>query len=191
MGLKAIGSIVAWGSNEFGQCDLPAVNVGFIALAAGSTHSLGLKNDGWIVAWGSNDYGQCNVPEPNTGFIALAAGSNHSLALKQLSTAIREPIVIRSLPKDLHISSTSPNPFNPSTVIEFQTVVAGYFFLRVFDVSGRVVIESPIGHLTGGTHHAGWNGLNAEGLAVSSGCYFMQVLRAGGGSEVVKGLLVR
>ena len=43
LGLKADGSIVAWGLNDYGQCDVPEPNEGFIAVAAGRSHSLGLK----------------------------------------------------------------------------------------------------------------------------------------------------
>ncbi len=85
LGLKADGSIVGWGDNEYGQTSTPAPNTGFIAVAAGASHSLGLKADGSIVAWGCGDpdnYGQCNVPTPNSGFIAVAAGAFHSLGLK-------------------------------------------------------------------------------------------------------------
>jgi hypothetical protein len=40
LGLKADGSIVAWGS---GPGSPPAPNTGFVAVAAGTRHSLGLK----------------------------------------------------------------------------------------------------------------------------------------------------
>jgi 7-cyano-7-deazaguanine synthase in queuosine biosynthesis len=81
--LKTDGSIVAWGSNEAGQCNVPAPNANFVAIAAGELHSLGLKGDGSIMAWGANWDGQCNVPAPNTNFIAIAGGLLHSsLGLK-------------------------------------------------------------------------------------------------------------
>lgn len=94
LGLKADGSVVAWGNNDWGQCDVPQPNAGFVAVAASGTwewswdgvsyssHSLGLKSDGSIAAWGNNDRGQCDVPEPNTGFVAVAAGLWHSLGVK-------------------------------------------------------------------------------------------------------------
>ncbi|KPJ66117.1 MAG: hypothetical protein AMJ43_09125 [Coxiella sp. DG_40] len=86
--LGAGGSIVAWGSNGYGQCNVPSPNTGFAAIAAGGYHSLGLKQDGSIVAWGDNHYGQCNVPSPNTGFIAITAGVEHNLAI---SSENKEP----------------------------------------------------------------------------------------------------
>jgi hypothetical protein len=73
-------SIVAWGRNDYGQCDVPSPNS---AIAAGWFHSLGLKQNGSIVAWGYNGDGQCNIPSPNSGFIAISAGRYHSLGLKQ------------------------------------------------------------------------------------------------------------
>ncbi len=82
LGLKSDGSIVAWGWNKSGQCNVPEPNSGFVAIAAGGYHSLGLKSDGRIVAWGRNYNGQCNVPAPNSGFVAIAAGEYHSLGLK-------------------------------------------------------------------------------------------------------------
>jgi len=76
------GEVVAWGSNDYGQCTVPEPNEGFVVVAGSIWHSLGVKADGSIMAWGRNNYGQCNVPEPNEGFIAVAAGYGHSLGLK-------------------------------------------------------------------------------------------------------------
>ncbi len=82
LGLKADGSIVAWGWNNRGQCDVPPPNTGYVAITAGGGHSLGLKADGSIVAWGRNDKGQCDVPPPNTGYVSIAAGESHNFALR-------------------------------------------------------------------------------------------------------------
>ncbi len=38
------GSIVAWGLNYWGQCNVPAPNAGFVAVSGGAGHSLGLKD---------------------------------------------------------------------------------------------------------------------------------------------------
>ena len=79
---QTTGSIVAWGLNDWGQCNVPAPNTAFVAVAAGHYHSLAVRADGSIVPWGRNIYGQYNVPAPNSGFVAAAAGGRHSLGLK-------------------------------------------------------------------------------------------------------------
>jgi hypothetical protein len=40
---------VAWGYNRFGQCDVPAPNADFVAVAGGMYHSLGLTGYTWYV----------------------------------------------------------------------------------------------------------------------------------------------
>lgn len=82
LGLRADGSIAAWGRNGEGQCVLPVPNAGFVAVAVGMYHSLGLRTDGSIVAWGYNGWGQCTLPAPNTGFVRVSAGTWHSVALR-------------------------------------------------------------------------------------------------------------
>jgi hypothetical protein len=88
LGQKSDGTMVAWGFNNWGQCDVPAPNAGFVAVAAGYYHSLGLTSDGTIVAWGRNTEGQCDVPAPNADFVALAAGAYHGLGLKSDGTIV-------------------------------------------------------------------------------------------------------
>ncbi len=80
--------IVAWGSNDNGQCNVPSPNADFVAVAGGGLHTLGLRSDGTIVAWGNNDYGQCDVPSPNADFVAVACSDIHSLGLKSDSTIV-------------------------------------------------------------------------------------------------------
>jgi hypothetical protein len=60
-------TVVAWGRNDDGQCDVPAPNSGFVAVAGGYAHSLGLKSDGSIAIWGYNSSN--GVPEPNRDFM--------------------------------------------------------------------------------------------------------------------------
>ncbi|NMD34900.1 MAG: hypothetical protein GYA73_03365 [Planctomycetes bacterium] len=46
LGLKADGSIVAWGDNEYGQCKVPTPNTGYVAIAAGALHDLVIRATG-------------------------------------------------------------------------------------------------------------------------------------------------
>jgi len=73
-------SIVAWGYNGDGLCNVPA-GTDYVAIAAGDYHCLALRSDGSLVAWGDNVYGPYNVPA-GTDYVAIAAGWDNSLALR-------------------------------------------------------------------------------------------------------------
>jgi uncharacterized delta-60 repeat protein len=81
--LKNDGRVLAWGSNSYGETNVPiAAQSGVKAIAAGYFHTLALKIDGSVVAWGQNDAGQTNVPAGLSGVVAISAGYFHSVALK-------------------------------------------------------------------------------------------------------------
>jgi len=72
-----------------------------------------------------------------------------------------------------------PNPFNPSTRIEFELARAGQARIRVFDVSGRRVATLLDGNLAAGWHTAFWSGRDDGGRPVASGVYLYRVEAAG------------
>jgi len=74
------GTLVGFGTNNFGQADAPAGV--FKAYSAGSNHSLAVREDGSLAAWGYGDYGQCNVPAGDD-FVAVDGGEYHSMALRE------------------------------------------------------------------------------------------------------------
>ena len=88
LALKEDGTVVAWGSNSFGKCNVPRRLNEVVALAAGGNHSLALKEDGTVVAWGENSDSQCDVPRRLNEVVALAAGGSYSLALKEDGTVV-------------------------------------------------------------------------------------------------------
>jgi alpha-tubulin suppressor-like RCC1 family protein len=88
LALKTNGTVVAWGADSAGQCDVPVNLDNVVAIAAGDSHSLALKNDGTVVAWGGNDDLQSVVPANLEHVIAIAASKNHSLALKEDATIV-------------------------------------------------------------------------------------------------------
>ncbi|HVT71911.1 MAG TPA: immunoglobulin domain-containing protein, partial [Lacunisphaera sp.] len=88
LGLKADGTVMAWGNNDSGQTSIPAGLAGVVAVAAGSYHALALKFDGTVVAWGSNTWGQTSVPSGLSDVVAIAAGDASSLALKSDGTIV-------------------------------------------------------------------------------------------------------
>jgi hypothetical protein len=193
LGLKSNGTIVAWGNNDYGQCNVPAPNADFIAVAGGDWHSLGLKSDGTIVAWGDNGYGQCNVPAPNADFIAVAGGYRHSLGLKRSSVAGIEDHGSGDVPgaSSLAIRSVFPNPFSPSMEISFEILVSSSVTLEIYDVSGRRTGAVALGSFGPGVHRVRWDGRDARGCELASGVYFLRLRGAVGESQALKALLLR
>ena len=54
MGLKSDGTVVAVGSNYYGQCEVEDWT-DIVAISIGQKHTVGLKSDGTIVVAGDND----------------------------------------------------------------------------------------------------------------------------------------
>lgn len=79
---EGLDAVVAWGSNNYGQINVPAGLWDVTALAAGRWYSLALKGDGTVVGWGGNVHGQINIPAGLSNVTALTAGYYHNLALK-------------------------------------------------------------------------------------------------------------
>jgi hypothetical protein len=86
VGLNDDGTVVAVGSNDFGQCNVSGwTNI--TQVAAGYYHTVGLKDDGTVVAVGNNDYGQCVVGNW-TGIIQIDPGAWHTVGLKDDGTVV-------------------------------------------------------------------------------------------------------
>jgi Regulator of chromosome condensation (RCC1) repeat len=88
LGLYGNGNVFAWGTNNFGQTNVPMAAVNVVAVAAGGFHSLALTEAGSVVAWGDNASGQINVPAPYNNYVAIAAGYAHSLAITGGGTVV-------------------------------------------------------------------------------------------------------
>jgi hypothetical protein len=74
-------------------------------------------------------------------------------------------------PLSYELSQNFPNPFNPSTQINFSLKTAGKVELKVFDILGREVATLVNDHKAAGAHTVEFN---ASGLA--SGIYFYRIV---------------
>jgi hypothetical protein len=75
----------------------------------------------------------------------------------------------------LALRQNRPNPFNPSTAVDYYLPAAGRVTLDIFDVCGRLVIRLVDETQQRGEHSIRWSGLDAYGTAVSSGAYFYRL----------------
>jgi hypothetical protein len=85
--------------------------------------------------------------------------------------------------------SNYPNPFNPSTRIDYQIKAPGILSLKIFNVRGELV-KTLIDGRVASSDFVMWDGTNDTGANVSSGVYFYEA-RMNGESKVQKMALVK
>ena len=83
------------------------------------------------------------------------------------------------------IKKVFPNPFNPSTKIEFSVPKGAPVAVRIFDIQGRHVATLVDKSLAPGVYRAAWNGKSDRGETLGSGIYFAQI-RSGATRQSVR-----
>jgi hypothetical protein len=86
-------------------------------------------------------------------------------------TSVNEQII----PVAYEMVSNYPNPFNPSTTVQYQTVGHGRVHLGVYDGLGRLVRTLVDEVQPAGEYHVQWDGWNDAGRSVSTGIYFVRL----------------
>ena len=69
-----------------------------------------------------------------------------------------------------------PNPFNPSTTIEFALGKSGPAKLGIYNLDGKLVRELVSANLEVGSHQYVWNGNDSNGGPVASGVYLYRLV---------------
>ncbi len=75
-----------------------------------------------------------------------------------------------SLPVNYNLAQNFPNPFNPTTVINFSIPEAGIVTITVFDALGREVTTLVNKNMSAGSYKADWDATN-----YSAGIYFYSI----------------
>jgi hypothetical protein len=83
--------------------------------------------------------------------------------------------------------SNYPNPFNGSTIIEYQMLPHETGELQIFNILGKKIISFDCGNNSQGKNKITWNGKDSYGKIVSSGIYFA-VLQLNKSSTQIKPL---
>ncbi|RPI07135.1 MAG: T9SS C-terminal target domain-containing protein [Ignavibacteriae bacterium] len=97
----------------------------------------------------------------------------------------------RLSPAEYSLSQNFPNPFNPSTTIEYTLPRDGFVSLKVFDLLGRETATLVHGVQQSGPHTITWNSVNqAQGVSMKSGVYFYTIT-AGQFTQTRKMILIK
>ena len=120
------GMVVAWGSNGFGQTNVPAALSNAVTIAGGQYHNLALQSNGTMAAWGYNGDGEAAAPVGLNNAVAIAAGGWHSLAVKSGGAVVAWG--------DNQFGQTNV----PSGLNNVVSVAAGYYHSLALQGSGAV-----------------------------------------------------
>ena len=85
--------------------------------------------------------------------------------------------------------SNYPNPFNPTTTIEFSIQNESNIDLSIFNIKGQKIKTLTQNQFTKGSHSIIWNGNDESGNLLKSGIYYY-ILKVNGKTEVVKKCLL-
>ena len=121
----------------------------------------------------------------NTGKIIDLNGSYNSWSsnnIYEISSLERSDLVI---PMEFGLKNIYPNPFNPTTTIDFSLNKNMHISLIVYDIQGRVV-----GALLDQFSYAGNHSIDFNGDNLSSGVYFVE-LKGGSLIEYSKIILLK
>jgi hypothetical protein len=80
-----------------------------------------------------------------------------------------------SQPPAFKLVGNYPNPFNPSTTIQFSLPSAGFAELIIYNMTGQKVCELVRKGMEAGMHSVVWNGRDQHGNPVSSGVYISRL----------------
>ena len=94
------------------------------------------------------------------------------------------------VPASFLLSQNYPDPFNPSTTIEYGIFEAGHVRLEIFNSLGELINTLTNSFQNPGNYSVNWNGKDSEGEEVSSGVYFYS-LSTGGLTLVKKMMLMK
>ncbi len=104
-------------------------------------------------------------------------GSKLSVWTTQIiDSTITETNEYKPLVNKFTLFQNFPNPFNPSTIISWQSPISGLQTLKIYDVLGNEIATLVNGYKEAGTHEAEFNSLGTNHRAsLPSGIYFYQL----------------
>lgn len=107
------------------------------------------------------------------GSLDLVMGVSGDLCVKVFynlgPVAVDDP---EELPSKTKLTGNYPNPFNAETKISFYLENRSHVYLRVYDVTGRLVNTLADGYFEAGYSSVMWDGKNSYGQDVATGVYF-------------------
>jgi hypothetical protein len=109
----------------------------------------------------------------------VAQGRCAPVLMSTATIALDATAVTPGMRFETRLVKASPNPFNPSTKIQYSLSREGNAKLVVYDLAGRHVRTLLDEHVDAGEHFQSWNGRDDRGRIVASGSYLVRFTALG------------
>jgi len=112
------------------------------------------------------------------GYLDLAVTNIAGPGGTALTYEIGDPFLNtdETIVNEFKLDNNYPNPFNPTTKIDFQVAQPGDVTLVVYDILGHEITTLVSGFHTPAQYTVTWDGTNASGNQVSSGIYYYKMI---------------
>ena len=122
-------------------------------------------------------------------------GTIDGLEGDEVEIAISDPgaakTVVQKRPEAFSLADNFPNPFNPTTMIQYALPQAADVELTVYNVVGQPVRTLIAEYQSAGRYAVEWNATDDSGHSLSSGMYFYHLQAGGEFREIKKMLLLK
>lgn len=200
-----------WANNYPGEVEsgftksiIETDNFDFLGFTISSLHNLSqdvllvntdsFGNVIWETSWGNNDDETgCDILLDDNNIIILADKYSYEYSERNIwllcvssNVSVDEDI----LESNFHVTN-HPNPFNPSTTIEFSIQNDSEVELAIFNIKGQKIKTLANNEFSKGSYSIVWDGRNESYNAVSSGIYYYKLIVNGETEVVNKCLLLK
>ena len=176
---------VSWTEYDDEAVGLPVLSVISIAVDHNNVKWFGTEDRGVLrfdgTTWnrytaadglGSNQVNGIAVDQDNVVWFATSNGIT-SVDADTL------PLTVASshndVPATVVITGNYPNPFNPTTTIEYTLDTDSTMAIDIYNISGQHVKTLFAGQAVAGVHNTLWNGQDKTGKVVSAGIYLCRI----------------
>lgn len=151
--------------------------------------------NGWIASVHTDVDGRAlinEIADSLTSYTIAAVKPNHTVSMATYSSGLVTDVDQADQPRPYSFSlgRNYPNPFNPTTVIEFELRKAAEVSLRVYNILGQQIATLASGRYGPGRHRCEWDGTDQDGRAVAGGVYFYR-LASGVNAAIGKMVLLK
>ena len=168
--LQQAGTVVVTEPGTTQLSDNPAPDPDFLKHTSGGTFPGNPNGGTWNFQWVAPDAGMGTVTFYVAGNAANNNGSTSGDYIYTITMAIDEGSGIfgeETIPLSMEMLRNYPNPFNPSTTVEFSLLESGNVRLDMYNLLGQKVSSLWDGWMSKGIHS-----IRLDGSYLASGTYF-------------------